>query len=89
MPEATEEEWQHREERRMKDVEREKSYPDYEQYLKLVPKESRDDTCPKTPDPKDRSISKRQWKTITDTWKQGILAKVRESRKNSEETIPA
>eukprot|EP00746_Dinoflagellata_sp_MGD_P023695 gnl/MRDRNA2_/MRDRNA2_155579_c0_seq1.p1 gnl/MRDRNA2_/MRDRNA2_155579_c0~~gnl/MRDRNA2_/MRDRNA2_155579_c0_seq1.p1 ORF type:complete len:282 (+),score=47.40 gnl/MRDRNA2_/MRDRNA2_155579_c0_seq1:122-967(+) len=74
MPEATEEEWQHRIEHRMKMVETGRSTLEYKKYLEAIPKEARGEGRPMTPDPYDRTMSKRTFKTAVNEWRRSLKA---------------
>lgn len=69
MPEATEEEWQHRIVMRTKAIEIGKNTPEYQRYAERVPKEERTESCPSTPDMTDRTVSKRRWKYDVQQWR--------------------
>jgi len=69
MPEATEEEWQHRVEVREKSVAISKETAVYQWYSSLKPREARDNGEPMTPDPTDRTVSKRRWKYLVQCWR--------------------
>jgi len=69
MPEATEEEWQHRVEVREKSVAISKETAVYQWYSSLKPREKRADGEPMTPDPRDRAVSKRRWKYLVQCWR--------------------
>eukprot|EP00747_Dinoflagellata_sp_TGD_P207726 gnl/TRDRNA2_/TRDRNA2_81262_c0_seq2.p1 gnl/TRDRNA2_/TRDRNA2_81262_c0~~gnl/TRDRNA2_/TRDRNA2_81262_c0_seq2.p1 ORF type:complete len:361 (+),score=57.54 gnl/TRDRNA2_/TRDRNA2_81262_c0_seq2:41-1123(+) len=68
MPEATEEEWQHRIQMRIKALLVGKATCEYVRYLEEVPREEREADEPQTPDPTDRSMSKRRWKYVVHQW---------------------
>eukprot|EP00746_Dinoflagellata_sp_MGD_P043178 gnl/MRDRNA2_/MRDRNA2_20492_c0_seq1.p1 gnl/MRDRNA2_/MRDRNA2_20492_c0~~gnl/MRDRNA2_/MRDRNA2_20492_c0_seq1.p1 ORF type:complete len:281 (+),score=54.58 gnl/MRDRNA2_/MRDRNA2_20492_c0_seq1:67-909(+) len=72
LPFATDEEWEQRFTKRKKEVDTIKSLPSYRMYLELVPTESRipeDPHHPRTPDPRDRTVSKRMWKWNVERWR--------------------
>ena len=46
-----------------------KSMQSYRLYVEVFPQDHREDDDPKTPDPFDRSISKRQWKWNVEKWR--------------------
>mmetsp|Transcript_113268 Transcript_113268/g.225583 ORF Transcript_113268/g.225583 Transcript_113268/m.225583 type:complete len:352 (+) Transcript_113268:69-1124(+) len=69
MPEATEDEWQHRFEVREKSVAISKETAVYQWYSSLKPREARADNEPMTPDPRDRTVSKRRWKYLVQCWR--------------------
>jgi len=69
MPEATEEEWQHRVEVREKSVAISKETAVYQWYSSLKPREKRANGEPMTPDPRDRTVSKRRWKYLVQCWR--------------------
>jgi len=68
LPSATEEEWQKRSETRTKNVQAAKDKADYKVYLETVPRAERATSSPMTPDPNDRTISKRSWKMDLQKW---------------------
>lgn len=72
LPEATEEDWQRRGEVRRKAVETIKQFPEYQWYAAATPREEREAGAPTTPDPQDRTISKRKWKFLTTTWRSSL-----------------
>lgn len=72
MPEATEEEWQHRIDQRIKCIELGRQTPEYKKYLAAIPKEARGEGAPMTPDPNDRNLSKRQWKVVNNEWRKSL-----------------
>lgn len=71
MPPATDEEWDQRIAKREKEVETIKLLQSYRLYIDAIPKASRTegDDEPRTPDPRDRSISKRMWKWNVEKWR--------------------
>jgi len=69
MPPATDEEWETRIAKREKEVETIKSLQSYRLYLEVFPPEKRGDDDPKTPDPRDRTVSKRMWKWNVEKWR--------------------
>jgi len=78
MPEATEEQWQHRAQQRTRAVEIGKSSKEYQLYCEA----GRD--CgsggpdePKTPDPHDRTVSKRRWKFLLREWRDALAERER------------
>merc|ERR1719387_1723868 len=62
MPPATDEEWDMRISKREKEVETIKTLQSYRLYIDGVPYDQRSDEDPKTPNPHDRTVSKRMWK---------------------------
>jgi len=62
MPYATDEEWDQRIAKREKEVQTIKSLRSYKLYIDALPRSLRSEDDPMTPDPRDRSISKRTWK---------------------------
>jgi len=72
IPEATEEDWERRKETRMLSVKIRKETPEYRLYLeKKLRKELQADE-PLTPDPIDRTLSKRKWKHLLQQWSEGF-----------------
>lgn len=69
MPYATDEEWDQRIAKREKEVETIKSLQSYRLYIEVFPHDKRGDDDPKTPDPRDRSVSKRMWKWNVEKWR--------------------
>jgi hypothetical protein len=69
MPYATDEEWEHRIAKREKEVKTIKSLQGYKLYIDAVPRSLRSEDDPMTPDPRDRSISKRSWKWSVEHWR--------------------
>lgn len=69
MPYATDEEWDHRIAKREKEVMTIKSLRGYKLYIDAVPQSLRSEDDPVTPDPRDRSISKRSWKWSVEHWR--------------------
>jgi len=71
MPFATDEEWVQRIAKREKEVETIKLLQSYMLYIDAIPKEAREDREdePRTPNPRDRSISKRMWKWNVERWR--------------------
>lgn len=69
MPPATDEEWEARTAKREKEVETIKSLQSYRLYVEVFPHDKRGDDDPKTPDPRDRSVSKRMWKWNVEKWR--------------------
>jgi len=70
MPEATEEEWQHRIQMRCRAVQQIKSTPEYRVHCERKKEGLKlDDLEPKTPDPADRTVSKRTWKYQLHQWR--------------------
>jgi len=74
MPLATEEEWAHRHAKRELEIEKVKQTPYYELYVSVVPREQRAEDDPLTPDPLDRSTSKRTWKWRVEEWRLKLKA---------------
>jgi hypothetical protein len=83
IPESTEEEWQHRIEMRIKSVETGRNSWEYTQYLEALAKEDRDEGCPMTPNPYDRSISKRTWKTAVNEWRRSLKERALELKERA------
>lgn len=69
MPFATDEEWEQRIAKREKEVETIKSLTSYRLYIEVFPHEKRSEDDPKTPDPRDRTVSKRMWKWNVEKWR--------------------
>lgn len=69
MPEVSEDVWHHRLEVREKALVLGKDTPEYRWYSELKQREAREDGEPVTPDPRDRTISKRQWKYTLQQWR--------------------
>jgi len=61
--------------RREKQIEYGKNTLDYETYCRMIPKEERKDTMPRTP-AKHRKYSRREWDGVIKNWKQMIHALV-------------
>jgi len=69
MPFATDEEWDQRIQKREKEVETIKSLQSYRLYIEVFPHDERGEEDPKTPDPRDRTVSKRMWKWNVEKWR--------------------
>jgi hypothetical protein len=69
MPWASDEEWEQRILKREKEVETIKSLQSYRLYIEVFPHDRRSDDDPKTPDPRDRTVSKRMWKWNVEKWR--------------------
>mmetsp|Transcript_46810 Transcript_46810/g.100085 ORF Transcript_46810/g.100085 Transcript_46810/m.100085 type:complete len:353 (-) Transcript_46810:88-1146(-) len=69
MPEATEEEWQQRIKKRELAITLSKRSHEYQRFQQLKMNEEREEDEPLTPDPRDRSVSKRKWKHDVDEWR--------------------
>jgi hypothetical protein len=69
MPLASDEEWETRITKREKEVETIKSLQSYRLYVEVFPHDQREEEDPKTPDPRDRSVSKRMWKWNVEKWR--------------------
>jgi len=69
LPDASEDDWRRREEVRKKAVDMIKKFPEYQWYADSKPREEREAGAPTTPDPRDRTISKRKWKYLTTSWR--------------------
>jgi len=67
IPEATEEEWERRRDSRILCIKIRQDTPEYVAYLEGLKKNSQADELI-TPDPADRSISKRKWKYLIQQW---------------------
>lgn len=68
-PPATEEEWQHRQEKRERQVRNVKNHADYLAFTKAREEEKEHLNQPRTPNPRDREISKRQWEYQVQQWR--------------------
>jgi len=100
MPFATDEEWDQRIQKREKEVETIKSLQSYRLYIEVFPHDKRGDDDPKTPDPRDRTVSKRMWKWNVEKWRlqlksrcvysRGVLLQCREElRRRGDVAFPA
>merc|ERR1712228_856683 len=69
MPYATDEEWETRIAKREKEVQTIKSLQSYRLYVEVFPRGERGEDDPKTPDPADRTVSKRMWKWNVEKWR--------------------
>mmetsp|Transcript_91152 Transcript_91152/g.162282 ORF Transcript_91152/g.162282 Transcript_91152/m.162282 type:complete len:237 (+) Transcript_91152:88-798(+) len=69
MPPASEEEWETRICKREKEVSTIKALQSYRLYVEVFPRGHRSEEDPHTPDPRDRSISKRMWKWNVERWR--------------------
>jgi len=69
MPPATDAEWELRIAKREKEVSTIKSLPTYRLYNEALPHDKRGDDDPKTPDARDRTVSKRMWKWNVEKWR--------------------
>jgi len=69
MPFATDEEWEQRIQKREKEVETIKSLQTYRLYIEISGDIQRGEDDPKTPDPRDRTVSKRMWKWNVEKWR--------------------
>lgn len=72
--EATEEEWEHRAEMRAKSIALCKQAPEYQRFAEHRKQRNREADEPSTPNPTDRSISKRQWKHNLQQWRNSFGA---------------
>ena len=66
--EASEEQWAHRINRRLRALKIGKATMEYRWYSE----QKREDSEPLTPDPTDRSVSKRKWKYCVTQWRDAI-----------------
>lgn len=93
LPEATEEEWQRREDYRAKALDLGKQTAAYQRFCAAVPEDERSlDSCIiRTPNPFDRTISKRKWKEIVHEWRKQLWMHFGDEsqRKKGEETAEA
>jgi len=69
LPEASEGTWQRRSEKRQLSVTAGKATPEYADYTAVIPREQRTSENPQTPDPMDRTVSKRQWDEGVRLWR--------------------
>jgi len=69
LPEASEGTWQRRAEKRQLSVTAGKATPEYAAYTAAIPQEHRTSENPRTPDPMDRTVSKRQWDEGVRLWR--------------------
>lgn len=72
IPDATEEEWQHRIEKRTKAVACVKDSPEYAHYQARRSRAERRKDDPHSPEPTDRTVSKRQWEFVVQQWRAGL-----------------
>jgi len=75
MPHATDEEWRIRIQKREKEVETIKSLQSYRLYIEVFPHDKRGEDDPNTPDPRDRTVSKRMWKWNVEKWRLQLKSK--------------
>jgi len=68
-PEASEGTWQRRSEKRQLSVTAGKATPEYGAYTAVIPREHRTSENPQTPDPMNRTVSKRQWDEGVRLWR--------------------
>mmetsp|Transcript_20034 Transcript_20034/g.53185 ORF Transcript_20034/g.53185 Transcript_20034/m.53185 type:complete len:322 (+) Transcript_20034:128-1093(+) len=69
MPEVSEEDWQHRIEMRRKAIDVGKKTREYQWYAETKQGQSKDEPEPPTPNPADRTVSKRRWKYDVMQWR--------------------
>lgn len=70
IPDASEEDWQHRQEVRQRAIDAGKSTREYQWYSEQrKQEEERVESVPMTPDAADRSVSKRRWKYDVHQWR--------------------
>lgn len=88
IPEATEEEWEHRARLRMRAVEIGKESKEYRLHCETkkgcgygVSDE------PKTPDPHDRTVSKRMWKFLLREWRSALVERERRHLQQGPESV--
>jgi hypothetical protein len=96
MPWASDEEWQQRISKREKEVATIKSLQSYRLYIEVFPHDKRCDDDPKTPDPCDKTVSKRMWKWNVEKWRlqlksrcvysRAVLLQCREELRRQHET---
>jgi len=83
LPEASEEEWRHRESMRRKAVAVGKDTPEYRWFQGKKVRGEREEDGLKTPDPADRMLSKRKWKYIVQQWRGALRVRYIEDRGGS------
>lgn len=71
-PAGSEEDWQHREEKRYRALNIVKASEEYQTFAAARANGTICDTEPKTPDAKDRSITKRSWEKEIQHWRLGL-----------------
>lgn len=81
LPDASEDDWRRREEVRKKAVDMIKKFPEYQWYADSKPREEREAGAPTTPDPRDRTISKRKWKYLTTSWRLALKQRYTDARR--------
>lgn len=69
---VTEEDWQRRNQKRKNVIESIKSTPEYERMSESRRRSLAGIPAPSTPDPDDRSISKRKWESLVIQWRGGV-----------------
>lgn len=69
MPEASEEVWQHRADQRQRDIRVVKEAPEYQRHIARKALDGCDEGEPLTPNPFDRTLSKRRWKFSLQQWR--------------------
>merc|ERR1719356_187354 len=69
MPPATDDVWEARIAKREKEVVTIKSLQSYRLYVEVFPHDKRGDDDPRTPDARDRTVSKRMWKWNVEKWR--------------------
>ena len=69
MPDALEEAWKTRVDRRKVDVAKGKETAEYRAYSTKVPRAAREESAPRTPDARDRTVSRRSWKAEVHQWR--------------------
>lgn len=85
MPEATEEDWRHREEQRAQAILRGKESSEYLRLRQLIAKDEEAGAgAPTTPNPYDRTISKRRWKESINQWRYQVLKYTREQEEKQQ-----
>jgi len=72
MPELTQEEWENRRATRERAIAFGKATPEYARYCEVLELGEPEASELATPDPLDRSISKRQWKYIVQLWRTAL-----------------
>lgn len=72
LPKATEEEWQHRKTQRQRSIASMKATREYQWHASRRSVGVREDGEPLTPNPFDRSVSKRHWKYVLQQWRDAL-----------------
>eukprot|EP00931_Biecheleriopsis_adriatica_P038855 TRINITY_DN22223_c0_g1_i1.p1 TRINITY_DN22223_c0_g1~~TRINITY_DN22223_c0_g1_i1.p1 ORF type:complete len:189 (-),score=45.64 TRINITY_DN22223_c0_g1_i1:84-650(-) len=72
VPPASEDDWQHREEKRRRAVLIVKATPDYQTYAEAGTSTEKEVGAPRTPDASDRAMSKRRWEQEVQQWRASL-----------------